>query len=134
MQKVQEKEQPTRPLEKEVKQETKLPSGGDGERVWGSVLRKLRTDKEIMLWVACQDVSVKQEGGTVIVCAPGENEYSLLSKTENQTKLLKYVQAEGANNLKVVKDLTESIQSEQTDEEVNAVKEFFNGETVNFKE
>ncbi len=128
----------------EVKQEIAKPAPAinqtasvaqDGGRIaWGAILKKLRADKEIMLWVACQDVNVKQEGETVIVCAPGENEYSLLSKTENLSKLLKYVQAEGASNLKVVKDLTESIQSEQTDEEVNAVKEFFNGETVNFKE
>ena len=131
-------------VKQEIKQETVKPASvvnqataarqEGGTVAWGAILKKLRADKEIMLWVACQDVSVKQEGGTVIVCAPGENEYSLLSKTENQTKLLKYVQAEGASNLKVVKDLTESIQSEQTDEEVNAVKEFFNGETVNFKE
>lgn len=106
----------------------------NGKITWGAVLKKLRADKEIMLWVACQDVTAMQDGSTVVICAPGENEYSLLSRDENIQKLNKYVQAEGAKNVRIVKDVTELEKREYADEQVRAVKDFFNGETVDVKD
>ena len=133
-QKAQEKEQPTRPLEKEVKQETKSPSGGDGERVWGSVLRKLRTDKEIMLWVACQDVSAKADGNKVAVFTPGENEYNLLSKPENVAKLTKYVSEFGFAGVKILSDNSAQIQEQENEAETDAVKQFFGEEKIKIED
>lgn len=52
-------------------------------RLWGSVIRKLRADKNIMLWIACQDAEPCEMGGKLVVFVMGNNEYNLLSKKEN---------------------------------------------------
>ncbi len=52
-------------------------------RVWGTVIRKLRADKNIMLWIACQDAEPIEKNGKLTVLVMGENEYNLLSKKEN---------------------------------------------------
>ncbi len=52
-------------------------------RVWGTVIRKLRADKNIMLWIACQDAEPIEKNGKLTVLVMGENEYNLLSKQEN---------------------------------------------------
>ena len=52
-------------------------------RVWGTVIRKLRADKNIMLWIACQDAEPTMKGEKLVVFVMGDNEYNLLSKKEN---------------------------------------------------
>ena len=121
----------TPPVE-QSEQPTSQKAGGSIQ--WGAVLRKLRSDKEIMLWVACQDVSVKQEGSTVVIIAPGENEYSLLSKIENVNKLRTYVQNEGASDVKIVRDMSEAQKQSEESSEIQAVKSMFEGETVDIKD
>ncbi|MBQ7408841.1 MAG: DNA polymerase III subunit gamma/tau [Clostridia bacterium] len=107
---------------------------GDATRVWGAVLRKLRTDKEIMLWVACQDVTAQADGEVIVVIAPGENEYALLSKPENVKKLCDCVIANGfAGGVKVIKDTSELEKNNQTSENTQEIKQFFEGENLTVK-
>ena len=120
--------------EAKAEKQSESSNGSSSKVSWGVILKKLRADKEIMLWVACQDVSVTQEGDTVIVCAPGENEYSLLSKPENTTKLCNYVVAEGAKNLKLVRDKAQINELSLTDEQTQAVKDFFQGEKIDIED
>lgn len=52
-------------------------------RLWGTVIRKLRADKHIMLWIACQEVDAQVSDEKLIITAEGENEYNLLVKKES---------------------------------------------------
>ena len=54
-----------------------------GARMWGTVVRRLRADKNIMLWIACQDLEAKTEGNKLCIIAEGDNEYNLIKKPEN---------------------------------------------------
>lgn len=78
--------------------------GADPRKAWGAILKRLREDKEIMLWVACQDVGVKTANGKFFVVASGKSEYNLLSKPANLKKLGEYVSAECGAELCVVDD------------------------------
>ncbi len=113
--------------------EAKVRPSGNAEKVWGAVLRKLRQNKEIMLWAACDDVTVEDEGKTFVLCASGENEYTFLSKSENIAKLKSYVLDEGYEDIKLVADKSEVLKSEQTDEQIEAVKKVFEGEKLIIK-
>ena len=113
--------------------ETKAQPSGNAERAWGAVLRKMRQDKEIMLWAACDDVTAGDDGKTFVLYASGENEYTFLSKPENIAKLKNYVLAEGYDDIRLVADKSEVLKNEQSDEQVEAVKKAFEGEKITIK-
>ena len=52
-------------------------------RIWGTVIRRLRADKKIMLWIACQEQEAKTENGRFKILVEGENEYNTIAKEEN---------------------------------------------------
>lgn len=107
---------------------------GEAEKTWGAILRKMRQDKEIMLWAACDDVSVSASSGTFIICAPGENEYSFLANPANTEKLRKYLVAEGFSDLKIVCNKEEADLKIAVDEEAEKVKDLFEGEKLVIKD
>jgi hypothetical protein len=52
-------------------------------RIWGAVLKSLRANSQIMLWIACQELDTEIEGDVLTVLVDGENEYNLLKKPES---------------------------------------------------
>lgn len=106
----------------------------DAERAWGAILRAMRKDKEIMLWAACEDVAVSSSGSTFCIFASGENEYTFLSKPENADKLKNYVLGEGFADLKITTGGSDEPVATSSSDEVDAVKELFNGEKLTIKD
>ncbi len=101
----------------------------DAKRVWGTVVRKLRSiEGKTILWVACQEMSAKISGNTLIINASSESEINLLTKDDN---------------LKVIKELTSSFGDfdikisgveDNIEEDVKEkVSEFF-GDTLTIKQ
>ncbi len=72
----------TKKEEKTAQREQVIEKVADS-RLWGLVIRKLRADKHLMLWIACQELEAKIEDGVLKIYADGENEYNLLSKAES---------------------------------------------------
>ncbi len=107
---------------------------GSVDAHWGGIIKKIRSDKEIMLFVACQDASVKCENNFLIVIAPGENEYNLLSKPENVNKLCSYAFDYGYDGVKVVNDGGGAEKEEVEQNESDQVEEFFDGENLTVKD
>lgn len=113
---------------------------GDGTIIWGSMLKKLRQDKEIMLWVACQDVTATFSDGNIVVIASGENEYNLLSKPQNLEKLNACAKANGVNRIEIMREGEHQMSiggGKQKDfdgvgeeEKENKVKDFLKGENL----
>ena len=140
--KAQEKvaEEVAKPQEKVVetkKEQVKEDSGSQAvgvDKAWGAILRKLRQDKEIMLWVACQDVAVKSSGSVVLIDAPGENEFALLSKNDNLIKLTKYVSEYGYTEVRILKDDGDKELLKEENAEVEKVQEFFDGERLKIED
>ena len=62
--------------------ETEKPKFSDA-RVWGTVIRRLRAEKKIMLWIACQEQEAATVDGKFVITVDGENEYSTIAKPEN---------------------------------------------------
>ena len=56
-------------------------------RVWGKLVRRLRAEKNIMMWIACQDAEPKVIGGKFVAFVNDENAYNLLTKPENMLLL-----------------------------------------------
>ena len=104
------------------------------DKAWGAILRRLRQEKEIMLWVACQDVEVKANGKILLIFAPGENEYNLLSKQENVTKLNSCAFEHGYDNVQVVKDESQELKQTEEEQEVEQVQNLLMGENLTIKE
>jgi len=121
----------------DVRASGKTAGGGnvaDAEKAWGAMLRAMRKDKEIMLWAACEDVSVYANGGIFFVSAGGDNEYTFLSKPENFEKLKKYVFAEGFTEVKLITEGDDVEIPTDVDGEQEKVEKLFQGERLTIKD
>lgn len=83
-------------------QERNIPSNIDSRRVWGTVVRKLRTmPGKTILWVACQEMTAEIVGNDFIIDAGGESEKKVLLKEENIKTLTELISAFGVFNVRV---------------------------------
>ncbi|MBR1866955.1 MAG: DNA polymerase III subunit gamma/tau [Clostridia bacterium] len=80
----------------------KLAEGMSVNRLWGTVLRKLRADGEVMLWVACQEMKATLKGKTLVITAD-EGGYKAISKLENVEILSKTVKSIGDYDVEIAK-------------------------------
>ena len=115
----------------------KMPDAGgalesDTRKAWGAILKRLREDKEIMLWVACQDVGVKTANGKFFVVASGKSEYNLLTKPANLKKLGEYVSAEYGGELIIVDDAAKVEEESKSSKSAGAVANANNSDSVDF--
>lgn len=96
-------------------------------RLWGTVIRKLRSDKHIMLWIACQELDAEVKNNQLVITAEGENEYNLLIKKESMETLQSIVSSLAPYTVTVQRsDSGDS--SEQFSEDAKKVKEMFGGD------
>lgn len=71
-------------------------------RIWGTVVRKLRADRNIVLWVACQDMTAALDGNTLVITAGDEPGYNAVIKEQNLQTLTAAVRSVGNYAVKVV--------------------------------
>ncbi len=101
-----------------------LPSAG---RLWGTVIRKLRADGNIMLWVACQEMSAVLQGKTLKILAKDESGYAAVTKADNLAVLSKTVKSVGDYDVEVV---MESMKEAETDKDIEKMRELFGADKV----
>ena len=89
-------------------------------RIWGTVVRKLRSDKNIVLWVACQDMTASLSGNTLVIAANDEAGYNAVIKEQNLSTLTAAVRSVGNYDVKVVLGKTE--ENDDFEEGVAALK------------
>ncbi len=78
------------------------PAGGmSAGRIWGTVVRKLRADRNIVLWVACQEMEAQLSGRTLKVIATEESGYNAVIKEQNLQTLIATVKAVGDYDVEV---------------------------------
>ena len=89
-------------------------------RIWGTVIRKLRADRNIVLWVACQDMTASLSGDTLVISAADEAGYNAVIKEQNLATLTAAVRSVGNYGVKVVLGKTE--EKDDFEEAVAALK------------
>ena len=82
--------------------QTSSPKFSDA-RIWGVVIRRLRADKNIMLWIACQEQEARTQGDNFCIFVEGDNEYNLISKPENVEIIKNIVSEMTPLGVKIVK-------------------------------
>lgn len=96
-------------------------------RLWGTVIRKLRSEKHIMLWIACQELDAVVEGETLRIMAEGENEYNLLSKPESVSVLQSIVTSLAPYRVVVTKTGGSADNADSFKKDAEDVNEMFDG-------
>ncbi len=91
-------------------------------KLWGSVIRKLHTDRNIVLWVACQDMKAYMSGNTLKVVATDEAGYMAITKEVNLKALADAVKSFGDYDIEVVK---ESGKEDGFEQDVKKIEETF---------
>lgn len=72
-------------------------------RIWGTVVRKLRAEKQIVLWIACQEMTATLCGKTLKVAAADEAGYNAVTKASNLETLSKMVKAVGDYDIEIIR-------------------------------
>ena len=96
-------------------------------RLWGTVLKKLRADKNLMLWVACQDLDTKIEENVLYVLVDGENEYNLLLKPESKAVLKAAVNTFAPYDVVIKRVGGEDTEEDKFLQDAEAVNKMFDG-------
>lgn len=114
-----------------VKSETPRAAEAEGEdrsrarlsdaRIWGSVVRKLRAAKNIMLWIACQEQEAKTVDGKFCVFVNSENEYKTIVKPDNLALIREFLAEICDLELKVVERRADA--GDGFDKDIEKVKE-----------
>ena len=109
------------------------PTGGmSGAKIWGKVIRGLRANKNIMLWVACQEMEAKLVGRTLKIIATDDSGYQAVVKENNLAVLSSIVKSVGDFDVEVVKAGEDSKDGFSND--VEAVKKVFSGVKINVED
>ena len=104
-------------------------AGMNAGKLWGTVIRKLRAEKQIVLWIACQEMTATLNGRTLVVRACDEAGYNAVTKQANLEILSKIVKSVGDFEVEIRKSNGEAENKSKFDEDVEKVKNVF-GSTV----
>ena len=103
-----------------------------GGKLWGRVIRQLRLEKNIVLWVACQEMDAKLVGNTLKIVANDDAGYQAVVKESNLSILSRTVKSIGDYEIEIVKAGEEKVDSFTS--EVEKVKKTFSGVSVKVEE
>ena len=101
-------------------------------KIWGTVVRKLRANGNIMLWVACREMSAELFGRKLKVIAPDESSYGAVTKPDNLTPLINTVKSVGDYDVEIVRQ-NEEEKIDFFDRDVKEVENTF-GKVAKIKE
>ncbi len=119
-----------------IQEETVQTSAGgmSGAKLWGKVIRQLRADKHIMLWVACQEMEAKLVGRTLKIIANDDSGYQAIIKDANLSVLANTVKSIGDYEVEVVKGSGDDEPTDGFDADVEKVKNAFGGATIKIED
>ena len=101
-------------------------------KIWGTVVRKLRANGNIMLWVACREMSAELFGRKLKVIAPDESSFGAVTKPDNLTPLINTVKSVGDYDVEIVRQ-NEEEKIDFFDRDVREVENTF-GKVAKIKE
>ena len=112
---------------------TSNAGGISGSKLWGSVIRKLRAEKNVILWIACQEMDAKLVGRKLKVFANDDSGYSAIVKQNNLEALARTVKSFGDYDIEICK-AGEDVGVSDFEKDVESVKKTFSGIPVNVED
>ena len=112
---------------------TSNAGGISGGKLWGSVIRKLRAEKNVILWIACQEMDAKLVGRKLKVFANDDSGYSAIVKQNNLEALARTVKSFGDYDIEICK-AGEDVGVSDFEKDVESVKKTFSGIPVNVED
>lgn len=113
------------------------PAIGEGVsagKIWGTVVRKLRAEKQIVLWIACQEMTAKLYGKTLKVTANDDAGFNAVTKSSNLEILSKIVKSVGDYDIEILKPVDAAEQKSQFEKDVDEVKKTFGEKYVKLED
>lgn len=113
------------------------PAIGEGVsagKIWGTVVRKLRAEKQIVLWIACQEMTAKLYGKTLKVTANDDAGFNAVTKSSNLEILSKIVRSVGDYDIEILKPVDAAEQKSQFEKDVDEVKKTFGEKYVKLED
>ena len=113
------------------------PAIGEGVsagKIWGTVVRKLRAEKQIVLWIACQEMTAKLYGKTLKVTANDDAGFNAVTKSSNLEILSKIVKSVGDYDIEILKPVDAAEQKSQFEKDVDEVKKTFGKKYVKLED
>lgn len=113
------------------------PAIGEGVsagKIWGTVVRKLRAEKQIVLWIACQEMTAKLYGKTLKVTANDDAGFNAVTKSSNLEILSKIVKSVGDYDIEILKPVDVAEQKSQFEKDVDEVKKTFGEKYVKLED
>ena len=117
----------TERAEEIVKPVAEKPVEMSAGRVWGTVIRKLRAEGNMFLWVACQEMRASLKGRTLLVYARDENGYTAVVKEDNLKALSKAVKSVGDYEVEIV---METEKEDDAEADAEKMREIFGKDKV----
>ena len=102
-------------------------------KLWGTVIRNLRSGGNIMLWVACQEMRAELIGKTLRIITGGESEYAVLTKESNFKILTDIVKSIGDYNVEILKNAPDNGGVDKFEEDIKEVGKTFGEGLINIK-
>lgn len=115
-------------------EETPLDSGKVEDvppaKVWGSVLRTLRSNGNAVLWTVCQDVIAKVRDGELIITVSNESEYEMFSREDHLKTLTDAVRKYGDYKVIISRKIVKDDALDEFERDVEEIKSVFGKEVV----
>ncbi len=109
--------------------------GMSAGKIWGTVVRKLRAEKQIVLWIACQEMTAKLFGKTLKVYATDDAGFNAITKSGNLETLSKIVKSVGDYDVEIAKSSGDDSENRTAfEKDVSEVKKTFGEKIVKVEE
>ncbi len=103
-------------------------------KVWGTIIRKLREKGQIVLWAACQELSATVGDDNVItVLTQEDSEFKFLDKEEHKNTLASIAAELGGYKLVVKRAREKEEQEEEFKKDVEILKNNFGSDIIDIK-
>ncbi len=99
-------------------------------KVWGSVLRALRSNGNLVLWTVCQDVRAFTKDGIITVYVSDNAEYEMFTKADHLKTLTDTANKFGKYEIKIEKKAEMTKEVDKFSEDVEKVKSMFGEDIV----
>ena len=118
-----EREKPAKPP---VQEKTELPPA----KVWGSVLRTLRSNGNAVLWTVCQDVIARVRDGEITITVSNDSEYDMFSRADHLKTITDAANLYGDYTVKIARKNAVDDGQDEFDRDVEQMKRTFGSDVV----
>ncbi|MBR2969239.1 MAG: DNA polymerase III subunit gamma/tau [Clostridia bacterium] len=120
------------PIKKEVKPQPAAPLAEPvpPAKLWGNVLRSLRSNGNAVLWTVCQDVIARVRDGVLTITVANASEYEMFTREDHQKTLTETIARFGDYKLVINRKDSNDDGSDEFEQDVEEMKNTFGRQIV----